>query len=166
MPLLFNFTPGQSHGMSKLLAFIKTHLIFRREYLKMRGERKVHNLLSVTTGGEKRQQARKSLGLRRKSQPKEKEWRKPNVLKQASPSQSVHCVQLADLVTSARGGGGGIEGGRGGERKWRRRRGGSVDRWVAVCGIGTLSGSWRGWGRLNHPWQWSVTGTKWLVRRI
>lgn len=61
MPLLLNFTPGQSHGMSKLLAFIKTHLIFRREYLKMRGERKVHNLLSVTTGGEKRQQARKSL---------------------------------------------------------------------------------------------------------
>lgn len=61
------------------------------------------------------------------------------VFRQASPSHSVQSVQLADLVTSARGGGG-IEGGRGGERE--RRRGSSVDRRVAVCGIGTLGGSW------------------------
>lgn len=64
-------------------------------------------------------------------------------------------VQLADLLTSARGGGG-IKGGRGGEGERRRRRGSSVDRRVAVCGIGTLGGSWRGWGRLNHPRQWSA----------
>lgn len=69
-----------------------------------------------------------------------------------SPPLFAQSVQLADLVTSARGGGG-IEGGRRGERERRRRRGSSV---VAVSGIGTLGGSWRGWGRLNHPWQWSV----------
>lgn len=94
-------------------------------------------------------------GLWRTSERKEKEWRKPKVSRQASPSQSVYSVQLADLVTSARGGGG-IERGRGGERERRRRRGSSVDRRVAVCGIGTLGGSWRGRGWLNHPWQWSA----------
>lgn len=57
-----------------------------------------------------------------------------------APPHSVQSVQLADLVTSARGGGGGIERGRGGgERERRRRRGSSV---VAVCGIGALGGGW------------------------
>lgn len=69
-----------------------------------------------------------------------------------SPSLLGQRVQLADLVTRARGGGG-IEGRGRGERERRRRRGSGV---VAVCGIGTLGGSWRGWGWLNHPRQWSV----------
>jgi len=65
------------------------------------------------------------------------------VSRQASPSHSVQSVQLADLVTSARGRRrGGIEGRRGGGERERRRRGGSgVDRGVAVCGVGTLGGS-------------------------
>lgn len=73
-----------------------------------------------------------------------------------APPHAVQSVQWADLVTSARGRGG-IEGGRGGERESRRRRGSGA---LAVCGIGTLGGSWRGWGRLNHPWQWNA----WLRR--
>lgn len=95
--------------------------------------------------------------LWRTSERKEKEWGKLRVSRPASPSHSVQSLQSADLVTSARGGGGGIERGRGRERERRRWRGGSV---VAVCGIGTLSGSGRGWDRLNHPWQWST----WLWR--
>lgn len=88
---------------------------------------------------------------------KERKWRKPKVSRQASPSQSVQSVQLADLVTSASRGGGGIEGGRrGGERKRRSRRGSRVDRRVAVSGIGTLGGSWRGRRLLNHLRQGSV----------
>lgn len=59
---------------------------------------------------------------------------------------------LADLVTSARGGGGEKGGRRGGEGERRGRRS-SV---VALCGIGTLGGSWRRWGQLNHLWQWSA----------
>lgn len=66
--------------------------------------------------------------------------------------RSVQSLQLPDLFTSARGGGG-IERGRRGERERRGRRRSGV---VAVCCIRTLSGSWRGWGELNHPWQWSV----------
>lgn len=117
-----------------------------------------HNVLSMITRGEKRAKSRANSvhWLRRTSERKEKEWGKPKLSRQAIPSHSVQSVQPADLVASARGGGG-IERGRGGERERRRRRGGSV---VAVCGIGTLSGSWRGWERLNHPWQWSV----WLRR--
>lgn len=88
-----------------------------------------------------------------KNEHKENELRKPNVSKQANGNPFplfAPSGHLADLVASARGGGG-VKGrrGEGKRRGWR----GSV---VALCGIGTLGGSWWWQGQLNHLWQWSV----------